>query len=109
MSLDNQTGEKQNLNLVKSFESIPLDLNDTEICVDTDEETETISREINSFNISACGKLKFNRCSNSALSTVQESQVVGSNYCTNNASLETQFKNLNKYKRYNISKPPAHL
>ena len=74
--------------MLNYIEPIPLDLNDTDILTETEDELDSISKPINSFNISACGDLKFNRSSQSNASTLFESKAVLSNVCSNIKSAE---------------------
>jgi hypothetical protein len=82
-----------------SREEYPFQLTETDVQIPSDDEM-SIAQEINSFSRSACGHLKFNRYSQSNLSTVNESKALEENYTTNK---QIGKMNLDKYARYDYS------
>lgn len=65
----------------KSWVPVPFQLTETDVDIPSEDE-ESLGKNINSINVSACGKLKFNMPSQSNGSTFHESHLL-SNYKSN--------------------------
>jgi hypothetical protein len=70
----------KNLSKSKAWVPVPFELTETDVDIPSEDE-ESIGKNINAINVSVCGNLKFNKHSQSNIST-HESQFV-SNYKTN--------------------------